>query len=142
MSSTLKLFVIFLILFSITYRTEAGIMERPWFSNKNCSCLEVKKLKSISQRKVIKSIKIEDPHVIQNFMARIEEIPANGDMMKSFGPQAEEIDLVFYCGDQSQTIEIFNQQFKTPSTGFNSERKEIEEHLYSDINTLLFPGLK
>lgn len=77
-------------------------------------------------------------------MTRIEKIPANGDMMKSFGSQTEEIDLVFHCGDQTQTIEIFNQRFKTPSTGFNTDRNaiEIEQGLYSEINALLFPILK
>lgn len=116
-------------------------MKNAWFQNQHCSRLEIKKPKSISEHEIISSVIIEDASVIAGLMQRISKIPADGDMMISFSPKAEEIDLEFHCGNEIQTIEIYGKRFKTPSTGFNSGRNEVEERLYQDIDALLFPDL-
>lgn len=115
-------------------------MKNPWFQNKNCASLEIKKYKSISNHDIIKSVKIDDAKFIQSLMERIEKIPPDGDRMKSFGGGAEQIDLVFYSGDKAETIQIFEKSFKTPSTGFNS-KNEIETNLYNEIDAILFHGI-
>lgn len=114
-------------------------MSNVWFNNTNCSVLKINRLQSISERKIIQTITIDDPDAINHFINRISRIPANGDMMKSFGPNAEEIDLIFHCGNEKQVISIFEHQFQTPSTGFNAEKNTVEEDLYRDIDALLFP---
>lgn len=135
-----KFFVfIFLGLFSTFTTAETRTLNNLWFNNADCGLIEINKFKSISDRRVIKSISIEDTEAIKRLMNRIAQLPANGDMMKKFGPNAEEIDLVLHCGNQKQIIGIFEHQFKTPSTGFNSEKNKIEEDLYRDIDALLFP---
>jgi hypothetical protein len=128
----------FLALF-IFSNTEAAPMNGSWFDNTSCNFLEIKKLKSISDHYVIRSIEIKDAHAIKSLIDRIENIPADGDMMKSFGPDAEEISLLFHCGNKIQEIGIYNKRFKTPSTGFNVGESKTEESLYNDIDALLFP---
>ena len=59
-------------------------MEKLWFTYKNCSSLEIKRYKSISDHQVTQSVKIGDLKFIQRLMNYIEEIPSNGDKMKSF----------------------------------------------------------
>lgn len=115
------------------------LINNPWFSNTDCSSIEIKKLKSIADRKVISSVKIEDTQAIKSLMQRIAKIPADGGMMKSFSDQAEEINLVFHCANQAQQISIFEKRFQTPSTGFNEGKNQAEESLYNDIDALLFP---
>lgn len=135
-----KFFVFsFLALFTTLATAETRTMNNAWFNDTDCHLIEINKLKSISDRKVIKSISIEDSNAIKSMMNRIAQIPADGDMMKSFGSNAEEIDLVFHCKNQKQIIEIFEHRFKTPSTGFNSPENKIEDDLYQDIDALLFP---
>lgn len=117
-------------------------MTRPWFSSKECTSLEIRKYRSISAHQVVSAVTIEDGKVISNFMQRIESIPADGDVMKSFGPDAESIDLFFHCAnDTSQKVEIYQKRFKTPSTGFNAGKSDIESSLYADIDALLFPDI-
>lgn len=134
----IRLIVLFLMLPNLTFAKDKPV-ENVWFQNQNCTHLEIKKPKSISDHKLIKSITIEDEPTIAALMQRISKIPPDGDMMISFGPKAEKIELKFHCGDEIQTIEIYGKRFKTPSTGFNSGRSEIEERLYQDIDALLFP---
>ncbi len=118
-------------------------MTRQWFTTKECTALEIKKYKSISVHQVVSAVTIEDSNVVQKILERIEKIPADGDMMKSFGPDAESIDLFFHCGMGSiQKIEIYQKRFKTPSTGFNAGSNETESSLYADIDALLFPDLE
>jgi hypothetical protein len=114
-------------------------MERLWFTNKNYTSLEITKFKSISNHKVERSVVINDAKVVQSLVDRIEKIPTDGDMMISFGPDAEHIDLKFQNNDQFETIEVYQKGFKTPSTGFHSGAQEIEDELYKDIDALLFP---
>lgn len=117
---------------------EARTMKNPWFSNTDCSLLEIQKFKSISDHRITNSIKIEDADAIKSLMQRIAKIPADGNMMKSFSDEAEEINLVFHCADKIQKIGIFNKRFQTPSTGFNVGTNPLEENLYHDIDALLF----
>ena len=113
-----------------------------WFNTRECTALEIRKYKSISVHQVVSAVTINDSMAIKKIMERIEHIPAEGDMMKSFGPDAESIDLIFHCaGETTRKVEICQKRFKTPSTGFNSGKNEAESSLYSDIDALLFPEL-
>lgn len=115
-------------------------MTRQWFNTEECNALEIKKYQSISVHQVVSAVAINDSKVVKSIMQRIKNIPADGDMMKSFGPDAESIDLIFHCAnDTTQKVEIYQKRFKTPSTGFNSGKNETESLLYSDIDALLFP---
>ncbi|MEO6975463.1 MAG: hypothetical protein ABI144_06250 [Gallionella sp.] len=123
--------------------SERTAMTRPWFSTKECTSLEIKKYKSISVHQIVSAVMIEDSTAVKNIMQRIERIPADGDMMVSFGPDAESIDLFFHCANNTtQKVAIYQKRFKTPSTGFNSETNETESSLYVDIDALLFPDLE
>lgn len=116
--------------------------ERPWFKNKNCTVLEIKKYKSISDHKVVAEVSISDLKIVKKIVERIEKIPANGDMMVSFGPDAPHTELIFSCADsKKEIIEIYQKGFKTPSTGFNGDGNEGEKKLQADIMTLLSPAL-
>lgn len=116
--------------------------ERPWFKNKDCTALEIKKYKSVSDHKIIASVSIADIKVVKKIVERIEKIPANGDMMVSFGPDAQHTELIFSCQDSTKNIiEIYQKGFKTPSTGFNSDGNEPEKKLREDIMVLLTPTL-
>lgn len=132
-------FVLCFLMFTAVSFAKDKPMENAWFQNQHCSQLVIKKPKSISEHKIIKSVTIDDLAVIDSFIRRISSIPANGDEMRSFGPNAEEIALEFHCDNQIQTISIYQRKFKTPSTGFNSERNKTEDSLYQDIDALLFP---
>ncbi len=112
-------------------------MENRWFINKNCTLLEIKKFKSISNHKIHKSVKINDEKVIQDLIARIQKINPNGDEMQSFADNAEYIELLFHSENQPQIIQIYQGKFKTPSTGFNTGKNKVEINLYNDITTLL-----
>ena len=91
---------------------------------------------------VISAVTIEDRKVIQAIMARIESIPVAGDMMKSFGPDAEYIDLLFHdVHGTIQKVGIYQKRFKTPSTGFHCGPSETEAALHADIDALLFPAI-
>ncbi|MDB5273845.1 MAG: hypothetical protein JWO58_2212 [Chitinophagaceae bacterium] len=114
-------------------------MERLWFQHKECTSLEIKKFRSLANHEVEKNITIEDQDIVQLFMSRIEQIPAGGEMMKSFIGTAEHIQLIFHGEQGTQTIDIIRKRFKTPSTGFNTHKIEIETSLYEDIDALLFP---
>lgn len=130
---------IFLIFFATSTIAKDNPVKNTWFKNTNCSLLKINKLKSISDHRITHSVTLDDHNTINNLIARISSIPEDGDMMISFGPNVEEINLEFHCENNMQTIEIYGKKFKTPSTGFNSGKSEIEESLYQDINALLFP---
>lgn len=122
-------------------KTSEVKMEK-WFTNKNCQKLELVKYKSVSEPKIVKSVTIQDLNLIETFMDRIEKVPANGDLMISFGPKAEYSQLNFFCDGEKQTVEIYNKVFKTPSTGFNSSQDENEKTLYREFDALLEPDFK
>lgn len=134
---TCCLFVLFSTLHG--YAKGNGVMmnKDSWFAAKKCTSVQINKYKSAANSKIIKSLKLTEPSVIMRIMNRIEQIPVDGDMMISFGDDAEKIELNFNCTDKTQTIEIYNGKFKTPSTGFNSDNNEIESQLYTDILSLL-----
>jgi hypothetical protein len=114
-------------------------MNANWFQHKNVTRLDIYSHK-IHQDKMVPDIVIVDTKVIKSLMDRIEQLPADGDQMKSLDMDTDEIDLCFYNEEGCQQIEIYRGKFKTPSTGFNSNVNEIETKLYNDILALLFPG--
>lgn len=111
---------------------------RPWFEEKPCTALEIRKYQSISDPRVVASVCFEDAAAISRLVARIETLPVDGDQMKSFAETAEHIELLFSFGTKVQKIGVFSQRFQTPSTGFNP-RSELETELYADVDALLFP---
>lgn len=114
-------------------------MKKTWSLNRKCTSLEIIKYNSISDHKIKKSVKIEDNKFINRLMDDIEQIPADGDMMKSFGSEAEQIDLIFSGNNQVQILQLYEKKIKTPSTGFNSTKSGLEKKLSDDVETLLFP---
>jgi hypothetical protein len=115
--------------------------ERPWFAHKEFTSLEIRKHKSLADHAIVKAIKIGDVRYINELVGRIEQIPANGDMMISFSGAAEHIELVFYSGDRVQAIDVIQKGFKTPSTGFNP-KNDYEKEVYAEIDAVLFPALE
>ena len=107
-----------------------------WFTNKNCTALEIIEYVSISNHKIKRSVTITDIKTIDDLISRIEKIKPQGDMYISFSEEAEEIALLFHSEDEVQGIEIIQGRFKTPSTSFNM-RSESEQELYKDIVALL-----
>ena len=116
------------------------MMDRPWFTHKDFTSLEIRKYGSLADHTVIKAAKITDVAYVNKLVSRIEQIPTNGDMMISFSGGAEHITLLFYSGDQVQVVEIIQKGFKTPSTGFNI-KNEFERDLYAEIDAVLFPAM-
>jgi hypothetical protein len=114
-------------------------MNRPWFTGKNFTSLEIRKNKSLADHTVVKSVTITDVGYINKFAGRIEQISADGDMMISFSGAAEHIELVFSSGDKVQEIDVIQKGFKTPSTGFNT-KNDYEKALYGEIDAALFPA--
>lgn len=113
-------------------------MNSSWFNTKDCTSLKINTFDNLWQKEPVKSVQINDPVVIRKMMDEIEQIP-DGDMMKSFAPEVKSTVLLFQCGDDIQSVEIYGGQFKTPSTGFNSFQPDIEKKLTRDIEALLFP---
>ena len=114
-------------------------MDRPWFTDKNFTSLEIRKDKSLANHTVVKSVTVTDPDYIGKFAARIEQIPPDGDMMISFSGDAEHIKLIFFSDGQAQEIDVIQKGFKTPSTGFHL-KNEYEKELYAEIDALLYPA--
>ena len=116
-------------------------MARPWFDIMDCTILEIKKYQSISVHHVVRAVTIDDVDAIRKIMHRIESLPASGDMMISWGADAESIEMCFRRDNHpDQKIEIYQGRFKTPSTGFNS-RNELESSIFFDVEALLFPAI-
>jgi hypothetical protein len=115
------------------------MMDRPWFTDKNFTKLEIRKNKSLADHAVVKAVTITDTSYISKLAGRIEQIPPNGDMMISFSDEAEHIELAFGAGDNIHEIDVIQKGFKTPSTGFNS-KNDYEKELYAEIDALLFPA--
>jgi len=113
--------------------------DRPWFTDKNFTSLEIRKNKSLADHTVVKAVTITDPKYIRKLAERIEQIPPNGDMMISFSGVAEHIELAFKAGDKLHEIDVIQKGFKTPSTGFNS-KNDYEKELYAEIDAILFPA--
>jgi len=115
-------------------------MDRPWFTDKNFTSLEIRKDRSLANHTVVRSITVTDTGYIGKFAARIEQIPPDGDMMISFSGDAEHLTLIFFSGSKAQEIDVIQKGFKTPSTGFNS-KNDYEKELYAEIDALLFPAI-
>jgi hypothetical protein len=113
--------------------------ERPWFTEKNFSSLEIRKNKSLADHAVVKAVTITDAKYIRKLAGRIEQIPPEGDMMISFSGAAEHIELRFEAGDEIREIDVIQKGFKTPSTGFNT-KNDYEKELYAELDALLFPA--
>jgi len=68
--------IILLITTSVLLNTALGKdmrEERPWFKNKNCTVLEIKKYKSISDHKVVAEVSISDLKIVKKIVERIEK---------------------------------------------------------------------
>ncbi|MDB5256878.1 MAG: hypothetical protein JWM14_1573 [Chitinophagaceae bacterium] len=111
-------------------------MQRTWFKTKAFTALEIEEFQSISKHKVIQSATVSDMSIIQSLVEGIEQIDPNGDMMVSWGPDAQYMTLTFINEKEREVIEVIQQKFKTPSTGFYG-RNEQEASLYTTIRTLL-----
>jgi hypothetical protein len=115
-------------------------MDNHWFTDKDFTSLVIRKDKSIADHNIVKSVTITDTEYIGKLAARIEQIHPKGDMMISFSDEAEYIKLVFYSGEKMQEIDIIQNGFKTPSTGFNT-KNDYEKELYAEIDGVLFPEI-
>jgi hypothetical protein len=113
---------------------------RPWFTDKNFTSLEIRKNRSLADHTVVKAVTITDAHYINKITQRIEQIPPNGDMMISFSGAAEHVELIFHSAEKIQEIDVIQKGFKTPSTGFNT-KNDYERELYAEIDALLFPAI-
>ena len=113
--------------------------DRPWFTDKNFTALEIRKNKSLADHTVVKAVTITDEKYITKLAGRIEQIPPNGDMMISFSGAAEHLELAFTAGDTVREIDVIQKGFKTPSTGFNT-KNDYEKELYAELDALLFPA--
>jgi len=116
-------------------------MPRPWFENENYSTVTITRFTSISKHTVEQSIHIDDTDLAKRLKERINAIPAEGDMMISFGPDAEHVSLSFEGDGFVQTIHFYSGKIKTPSTGFNSNKTQAELNVYRDIDALLYPSI-
>jgi hypothetical protein len=115
--------------------------DRPWFNHSDFKKIVLTKFKSISDRTIVQQCIIEDERVIQYLMKSIQAIPANGDMMISFGPDVPYLNLSFEGLDYSEPIHFYRDKIKTPSTGFNSEQSTAEMNVYLDLENVLHPDL-
>lgn len=113
----------------------------PWFENRNFSTVTITKYTSISKHTVEKSLCIENADFVERLVGRIESILPDGDMMISFGPDAEHVSLTFEGDGGVQIINFYSRKIKTPSTGFHSYRSQHELSIYQDIDALLFPEI-
>ncbi|MBN1835398.1 MAG: hypothetical protein JW820_06070 [Spirochaetales bacterium] len=116
-------------------------MDRTWFDTGECTRLEIRWYRSISDHGVRGSLVVADARYIRGVMERIERIPPEGDEMISFGPNAEHVELKFTCAGRLRSIDFYEGRLKTPSTGFHSTGGQIETGLYEDIQALLSPRL-
>ncbi len=112
---------------------EAGTNKKQWFRHKDYTSFQIQKHRSISEHEIIASVTINDVSAVRNLMNKIEKLPAEGEMFKSFGDDVEHIDIVFICAHNTQTIEIYNHMFKTPSTAFNGLDNQDQISLYKEI---------
>lgn len=115
--------------------------DRPWFTHSEFKKLVLTKFKSISDKTILHKYIIEDQKVIQYLVSCIQTIPANGDMMISFGPDVPYLNLSFEGEDYSESIHFYRDKIKTPSTGFNSEQSIGELNVYQDLENVFHPAL-
>lgn len=113
-----------------------------WFTNTNCTELTITKYKSESNHDVVASVSTKEKSAIKEIIERIKALPVDGDKMKSWGPKTKYTALYFTCeGNTSQSIEIYDGKFKTPSTGYIVETLPAEQTLAQDIEALVLPIL-
>lgn len=110
--------------------------KRPWFAYKEFDTLRIILFQSISDHRIIQSQTITNADLITELLQNIEQIPAEGDMMISFGPDASYMQLIFEAPKEKRTVEVIQQRFKTPSTGFHS-RNAKEQEIYQRVLELL-----
>ena len=113
-----------------------------WFKSMDCLELNILKYKSVSDDKLVADVVIKNKDAIKEIMDRISSLPVDAGEMVKWGPKTPRTVLTFQCGDKSiQEIQVFGSRFKTPSTGFVSEKNVTEENLSRDIDALTEPGL-
>ncbi|MDD5084264.1 MAG: hypothetical protein PHT88_05060 [Candidatus Moranbacteria bacterium] len=113
-----------------------------WFPKDTYTSIEIKQYKSIANPRIMQSALITEPDMIERVMARIKEIPTDGEMKVVFDSKAEKMDMRFDTGTISHLIEVFDRRFKTPAGGFHTGRNAVESTLYADLDTLIHPARK
>jgi hypothetical protein len=121
-------------------KNQKGFIMKPWFSSTTCIEVEIKQIKS-KEGKDHQSLKFKDVDSIKRIINHINQISTSGDKMMSMIVHTQ-TDLIFDCGSEKIKIEVMNGRIKTPTTGFNSSKKDLdlEESLNTDINNLLHPA--
>lgn len=109
---------------------------RTWFKSEDCQSFEIIKYKSISDHAVAKKNHVKDAGLAKKIMNNIKALPVEGEKMKSFGPEASHIDVVFHCGQTQEVVAIYEGHFKTPATSFLS-KNEAEDQIIKEIMQLL-----
>ncbi|MBY0415888.1 MAG: hypothetical protein K2Q18_17075 [Bdellovibrionales bacterium] len=126
----------------INSTASASMKDLKWFSNSDCTELNIVKYNSLSEKKLIAEVTLKNKLVVDNFVSRINSLPTIGDEKVKFGKDVELTTLSFKCGvDVYQGIEIYGKKIKTPSTGFINSKNPIEDVLVSDLDSLVHPQL-
>jgi hypothetical protein len=107
--------------------------DNKWFAHKNFTSLEIRAYTPSTYHTAQKSVTIHDSAIIKNLVERIEKISPDGDMMVSWSDTIEITELIFKSENGDQSIEIYGELFKTPSTGFNYGDTTEEEALCQEI---------
>jgi len=116
-------------------------MSRPWFKNKNLKRLTITRFTSISKHSVEQTLHMDHEASVKLLVERIDAVPADGDMMISFGSDAEHVELTFEAEGEEEQIHFYSRKIKTPSTGFNINKQQHELDIYRDVDALLFPEI-
>jgi hypothetical protein len=116
-------------------------MSRLWFANKKCSNVTITQYTNIATHTVEQALFVDDAAFVERLVERIDAISPDGDMMISFGPQAEHVELSFEGEGLIQKIHFYSRKIKTPSTGFNIDETQEELSIYRDMDALLFPEI-
>jgi len=129
-----------LLVFCLLTSVAAGVKVKSWFSVAKCEKLIINRYKAGMGEKPTHVIEIGDANAIERLKRRIQSISADGEVMRS-SIVDEEIQLSFECGDQKSVVEIYDGQFKTPTTGFNSGKEDLalEKQIYNDLKSLIEP---
>jgi hypothetical protein len=108
-----------------------------WFEHKDFTSLEIRAYTPATSHADKKVVTIDDKKLIDNLVERIDKISPQGDIYVSWGGDINVTELTFKSEKGDQVIEIYGDQFKTPSTSFNVENTEEEEALCKEIISLL-----
>lgn len=111
---------------------------KPWFKAAEFKSVEMKQYKSMSNRKVIAAVGIDQVIGATSWARQIAELPS-GKATGKLGPNSECIELIFTSATGTETIQVLDKRFKTPEGGFYAEKNADEAALYKTIVDLLNP---